>query len=199
MEQSTSRNLFLAGIILSIIATVLFVEGSNAAAAATTSPDGTVGSAPSLGIMLIIAFALYAIGCILATIAWIGALINTARLGQWLWFILLLVLSWTGIIMLVYIFAQLLYIKKDIVTRQCPNCGGFKTSPGISKRRYKAEPIIYTYSCYLCGNNWAWQEGTAYPSVTVNPALIRTSQAYLDQQAAMYYEMERQRRLRTDR
>jgi hypothetical protein len=38
-------------------------------------------------------------------IAWIGALIKTAQLGQWLWFVLVLLLSGTVIMMLVYIFA----------------------------------------------------------------------------------------------
>jgi hypothetical protein len=108
MERSTSRNLFLAAIVLGIIATVLFfVGGAAAAAATTTNPDGTVSTTAGagVGIMLIIAFIVWAVAGILSFIAWLGALIKTARLGQWLWFILLLVLSWTGIMMLVYIFA----------------------------------------------------------------------------------------------
>ncbi len=108
MERSTSRNLFLAGLVLGIIATVLFfVGGAAAAAGATTNPDGTVSTTAGagIGIMLIIAFIVWAVAGILTFIAWLGALIKTARLGQWLWFILLLVLSWTGIMMLVYVFA----------------------------------------------------------------------------------------------
>jgi hypothetical protein len=119
------------------------------------------------------------------------------------WFFVILVLGSVGFFILpVYLLIWALhrsFIKKDTVTRQCPNCGGFKSSPGFSKRRHEADPVVYAYSCYLCGNKWAWQEGTAYPHATVNPALIRTGQAYLDhqaQQAAVYYEMERQRRLR---
>ncbi|HKW20309.1 MAG TPA: hypothetical protein VJO13_02965 [Ktedonobacterales bacterium] len=106
MERSTSRNLYLIGLVLVIIATVLLIVGGGAAAAATTTnPDGTVSTTAGagLGIMLIVSFLVYAVGAILAFIAWLGALIKTARLGQWLWFILLIVFS--GITMLVYIFA----------------------------------------------------------------------------------------------
>jgi hypothetical protein len=108
MERSTSRNLYLAAIVLGIIATVLFfVGGAAAAAATTTNPDGTVNTTAGagVGIMLIIAFIVWAVAGILSFIAWLGALIKTARLGQWLWFVLVLLLSWTGIMMLVYVFA----------------------------------------------------------------------------------------------
>jgi hypothetical protein len=106
MERKTSRNLYLIGLVLFIIATVLLIVGGGAAAAATTTnPDGTVSTTAGagIGILLIVSFLVYAVGGILAIIAWIGALIKTARLGQWLWFILLIVFS--GITMLVYIFA----------------------------------------------------------------------------------------------
>jgi hypothetical protein len=106
MERKTSRNLYLIGLLLIIVATVLFVVGGTAAlAATTTNPDGTVNTSAGagLGIMVLIAIIVYVVGGILALIAWIGALIKTARLSQWLWFILLLVFS--GITMLVYIFA----------------------------------------------------------------------------------------------
>ena len=51
----------------------------------------------------LIVILLLIVGGIFSLIAWIGALIKTAKLGQWLWFILLIVFS--GITMLVYIFA----------------------------------------------------------------------------------------------
>jgi len=106
MERKTSRNLYLIGLLLVIIASVLLaVGGIGAAAATTTNPDGTVSTTAGagLGIMLLVAFIVYAVGGILAIVAWIGALVKTARLSQWLWFILLIVFS--GITMLVYIFA----------------------------------------------------------------------------------------------
>ena len=106
MERSTSRNLYLIGLLLVIIATVLLIVGGGAAAAATTTnPDGTVSTTAGagIGILLIVSFIVYAIGAILTFVAWIGALVKTAKLSQWVWFILLIVFS--GITMLVYIFA----------------------------------------------------------------------------------------------
>ena len=103
MERKTSRNLYLVGLVLAIIATVLLIVGGGVAAGATNS-DGSVSPAAgtSLGIMLIVAFLVYIVAAVFALIAWIGALIKTAKLGQWVWFILLLVINVT---MLVYIFA----------------------------------------------------------------------------------------------
>jgi hypothetical protein len=103
MERKTSRNLYLIGLVLAIIATVLLIVGGGVAAGATNS-DGSVSTAAgaSLGIMLIVAFLVYIVAAVFAIIAWIGALIKTAKLGQWVWFILLLVINVT---MLVYIFA----------------------------------------------------------------------------------------------
>ena len=106
MERKTSRNLYLSGIVLAIIATILFVA-SSVVAASNATPDGQVtGSAGGIfAILAIVAVLLYIVAGILAFIAWIGALIKTARLGEWIWFILLLILGGTGIMMLVYIFA----------------------------------------------------------------------------------------------
>lgn len=103
MERKTSRNLYLVGLVLAIIATVLLIVGGGVAAGAT-NPDGSVSTSAgaSLGIMLIVASLVYVVAAIFAAIAWIGALVKTAKLGQWVWFILLLVINVT---MLVYIFA----------------------------------------------------------------------------------------------
>jgi cytochrome bd-type quinol oxidase subunit 2 len=104
MERKTSRNLYLVGIVLFIVATVLLIVASGAAVA-TANPDGTIstGTGTGLGILAIVSTLLFIVGGILATIAWVGALIKTARLGQWMWFVLLLIFS--GITMLIYIFA----------------------------------------------------------------------------------------------
>ncbi len=104
MERKTSRNLYLIALLLEIVGIILFVVGTGAAVA-TANSDGTVSAAggTSFGILSIIATILLVVGSIFALIAWIGALVKTARLGQWVWFILLIVFS--GITMLVYIFA----------------------------------------------------------------------------------------------
>ena len=104
MERKTSRNLYLIAILLEIVSVVLFVVGTGAAAA-TTNADGTVSNAgaASFGILGIIAILAAIVGGVLALIAWIGALIKLAKLNQWLWFVLVFLFS--GIMMLVYIFA----------------------------------------------------------------------------------------------
>ncbi len=104
MERKTSRNLYLVGLLLNIVGIILFVVGTGAAVA-TANSNGTVSDAgaTSFGILGLIAILLLIVGSIVFLIAWIGALIKTARLGQWVWFILLLLFSY--ITMLVYIFA----------------------------------------------------------------------------------------------
>lgn len=104
MERKTSRNLYLVGLVLNIIGVILLVAGTSAALA-TASPDGTLSNtgATSFGILSIIATLVLIVGGILALIAWIGALIKLAKLNQWVWFILVFLFS--GIAMLVYIFA----------------------------------------------------------------------------------------------
>lgn len=106
MERKTSRNLYLVSLVLWIVGIILFaVAGGIAAANSTVNADGTVNTAASagVGIPALIAIILFIIAGILGLIAWIGALIKTAQLSQWVWFILLIVFS--GITMLVYIFA----------------------------------------------------------------------------------------------
>lgn len=104
MERKTSRNLYLIAILLDIVGIILFTIGTGAAIA-TANSDGTVSAAggTSFSILSLISILLLVVGGVFALIAWIGALIKTAKLGQWVWFILLIVFS--GITMLVYIFA----------------------------------------------------------------------------------------------
>lgn len=106
MERKTSRNLYLSAIVLAIIATIVIVAAS-VVAAGNASPDGTLSdsAAATFGILTIVATIIYIVAGILAFISWVGALIKTARLGQWVWFILVLLLGGTGIMMLIYIFA----------------------------------------------------------------------------------------------
>ena len=104
MQRKTSRNLYLIALVLEIVAVVLSIVGAGAAVA-TANSDGTIsnGGAASFGILTIISLVAALVGLVFFLIAWIGALIKTAQLGQWVWFILLIVFS--GITMLVYIFA----------------------------------------------------------------------------------------------
>jgi len=103
MSKSLSRTLYLIGLGVVIVATILLIAGL---AGSTTGPgaNGTttitsVGNPALVGIAVFV----YVVGGILSFIAYIGALIKTAMLGRWGWFVCLLLIS--GITMLVYIFA----------------------------------------------------------------------------------------------
>jgi hypothetical protein len=92
MERATSRNLYLAGLAVTIIgAPLAFVVFHNVLD--TGFPHASIYFA------ILVAVA----GGILGFIGYVGALIKLALLNQWLWFVLLLLFS--GIVMLVYIFA----------------------------------------------------------------------------------------------
>lgn len=108
MRKSVSRTLYLLAILLYIVGGVVFVFGAvggninnlNNLAASNhlfTAADMNNPLLTGLGALL------FLIGSLLALFAWIGALIKTAQLGRWGWFVCLLVLS--GITMLIYIFA----------------------------------------------------------------------------------------------
>lgn len=108
MKKSVSRFLYLAAILLDIVAIVVFYEGAgggdmtkfNQLAAAGhlfIAADMSNSSMTATGALL------FLIAALLAVIAWVGALIKTARLRRWGWFICLLLFS--GITMLIYIFA----------------------------------------------------------------------------------------------
>ncbi len=108
MKKSVSRLLYLLSILLYIAAVVVFYIGAsggnmstfNALAASGhlfVATDMANSGLTALGALL------FLIAGLLSLIAWIGALIKTARLGRWGWFICLLLFS--GISLLIYIFA----------------------------------------------------------------------------------------------
>lgn len=101
MQRSTTRNLYLIGLVLGIIGAVLYFV----AAAQSLNADGTVNVSSGSATLALVGVVALIVGGVFSLIAWIGALIKTAQLGQWLWFVLVLLLSGTVIMMLVYIFA----------------------------------------------------------------------------------------------
>lgn len=102
MRKKTIAILFIVGIIVSIIGSVLFTAG--AASAVTVSPDGVAQATGAVNPGLFFGgIALLVIASIMTLISWIGALIATARLGRWGWFVCVLIL--TGLGELIYLIA----------------------------------------------------------------------------------------------
>ena len=60
-------------------------------------------STPNNLALFVVGIIIISLGSLAVTVAWIGALIRTAQLGEWTWFVLLLVLQ--GITLLVYVIA----------------------------------------------------------------------------------------------
>lgn len=104
MSKSLSRTLYLIGLGVVIVAVILLVAGL---AGSTTSTDPITGQTTITSVgnpaLLGISTVFFVVGGILSFVAYVGALIKTASLGRWGWFVCLLLIS--GITMLVYIFA----------------------------------------------------------------------------------------------
>lgn len=108
MKKSVSRVLYLLALLLGIGGIAIFVYGAsggdmNTLNALATSGHLFVAADMNNSTLTAIGALLVALGSLLALIAWIGALVKTARLGRWGWFVFLLIFS--GITMLIYIFA----------------------------------------------------------------------------------------------
>lgn len=106
MHKSVSRNLYLLALVCAIVAAVLIVLGISGSTVSTfQNGQYSVPAVTSIGNpgLFVAGIGLSIVGGILGLIAWIGALVRTAQLGRWGWFVCLIVLS--GITMLIYIFA----------------------------------------------------------------------------------------------
>jgi uncharacterized membrane protein len=106
MSKKNSSILFLIGLGICLVATIPLVFGLIGSVTTTT----IVGSSMNTQIVTFgnaalfwLAIGMYIVGGITAFVGYLGALIKMAQLEQWIWFVLLLVFS--GIVMLVYIFA----------------------------------------------------------------------------------------------
>jgi hypothetical protein len=102
MSKALSRTLFLIGVGITILATILIIAGF-AGSTGYTDANGTY-QVTSVGHPALVGIAtfLFVAGGIVGLVAYIGALIKMATLGRWGWFVCLLVIQPT---MLVYIFA----------------------------------------------------------------------------------------------
>ena len=106
MTKRTIGIFFIVSILMDLIGLGLLVGGL-VGSTYTTSTNGystntqvtNFGNLP----LFVIGVTLLSLSVIPFLIAWIGALINLARLQEWVWFVLMLIFSW--ITLLVYLFA----------------------------------------------------------------------------------------------
>jgi hypothetical protein len=100
VSKSLSRTLYLLSILGLIVGIALYIVAANQGALDANGTPTLTGTGATLALVGLV---FYVVAGILATIAWIGALIKTAQLQRWGWFVCLILFS--GIAMLIYIFA----------------------------------------------------------------------------------------------
>lgn len=106
MSKKMSTILFLIGLGICLVATIPLAFGLIGSTTTTTVVGNSINTqVVTFGnaVLFWLAIGMYIVGGLTAFIGYLGALIKMAQLEQWIWFILLLVFS--GIVMLVYIFA----------------------------------------------------------------------------------------------
>jgi hypothetical protein len=102
MRRSLVRRFFWGGLALIVVGVAVLLL-SLTSGVTTVNNLGQAMTTPN-GVPLFIAgVAICVIGAIAVNVAWIGALIRTAQLGQWAWFVFLFVFH--GVMLLAYVIA----------------------------------------------------------------------------------------------
>ena len=98
MSKRTILILSIAAILLGIVGAVAYGVGAGAVASCAGTGATTISTdcASQGGLPILIGTGLLIVGGILGLIAWIGALIKTATIGAWGWFVAVLLLSGLG-------------------------------------------------------------------------------------------------------
>jgi hypothetical protein len=98
LSKRTILILSIAAILLGIVGAVAYVVGGAAVASCAGTGATTISTdcASQGGLPILIGTGLLIVGGILGLIAWIGALIKTATIGAWGWFVAVLILSGLG-------------------------------------------------------------------------------------------------------
>jgi hypothetical protein len=166
MSKRTIGIFFIVSIIMGLVGAGLIIGGlAGSTYTSTTSGYSTnvqltsIGNAPLFVFGIIIA----SLSAIPYLIAWIGALINLARLQQWVWFILMLLFS--GITLIVYLFA------------------GPTTRPGVPQYAQNMPPQYYPQQ----PPNYPQQPPPNYPQQQPPPNYPQPSQEYPQQQPPPNY------------
>lgn len=94
MSRASVRKVFVTGLVVWIVGAVL-------AALSTRSGQGSGSTLYAAGLILV------GIGVVIEVISWIIALISSAVLGRWGWFIVTLILGLIGLLLVIMIIYSL--------------------------------------------------------------------------------------------
>ena len=106
MSKRTIGIFFIVSVIMDLIGIGMIVGGLvGSTFATTTNGYSTSGQITSFGNLplFIVGVIILSLSAIPYLIAWIGALVNLARLQEWIWFVLMLIFQW--ITLIVYLIA----------------------------------------------------------------------------------------------
>jgi hypothetical protein len=103
MRRSLVRIFYLSGLAAAAVGVVILLLSLANGVTTTTNAYGGTTTTPNNIALFAVGIVIICLGSLAVTVAWIGALIRTAQLGEWTWFVLLLVLQ--GITLLVYVIA----------------------------------------------------------------------------------------------
>ncbi|HEY7124015.1 MAG TPA: hypothetical protein VH540_08715 [Ktedonobacterales bacterium] len=174
MSKKTILWLTLIGIVLAIIGAVLVVPvGASALQQCTQEQINNGTCQPTLSsdatTRLGIGIVLLGISALLHLIAWIGALVRSARMGSWAWFVVVLLISELGLIL------YALFAPRDrpkLPAGYVPAAGAPGYPPPISQPGYTPPgtpppynyppPNYPSYDYPPPGTNYP-QQGSGYP------------------------------------
>jgi drug/metabolite transporter (DMT)-like permease len=103
MRRSLVRRFYWSGLALIVVGVGVLLLSLAGGVTTTVNNLGQSTSTPNNTPLFIVGVAIASLGALAVGVAWIGALIRTAQLGQWAWFVLLLVFQ--GVMLLVYVIA----------------------------------------------------------------------------------------------
>ena len=118
MSKSLSRLLYLLGILVALVGVLILARGY---AHSMPLPRGT--TSPIHATSAVVGTIMCIVAGTLSLLAWLGALVRTAQLHRWGWFICLLLLS--GITLLLYIFFGPTTFRYPSSYLNAPPYGGF--------------------------------------------------------------------------
>jgi len=97
MRKKTIAIFFIIGVVIVIIGGIIYGAGlASAVNNVTYNTNGTTNVSAGLVGTALLGAAIMAIGGIFNLVAWIGALIATAKQGRWGWFVVVLLFTYLG-------------------------------------------------------------------------------------------------------